>query len=561
MNADLPTERCHSDAVVPAVFAILAATCFVALAVVTALHPAPFGLDSSVLTDLRADRSRELTEFARGVTTAGSPPVTTFALCIVAALLAWRRRSAAILLLAIGAVVVTGAADSTAKQWVARPRPPISVRVPHVSAGGMSFPSGHTTDAVAFLVLAAVLLAVGSRRQQLIRVSVAFALAGLVGWSRLYLGVHYATDVAGSLFLGASVAGALTAAFRQWSPPSAFGPQQTRSATLQRRPGRLLRRRRSRNDHWVRTRAGLVVLPFLAAGCTGQSASAPASSAAPAASSPTTASATGSASPPSISKVLTIVEENHSLQQVQAGMPFLSQLAQTFGYATNYRGVSHPSLPNYLAMAGGSTFGISDDASPSTHPLQGPSVFGEAIHAGRTARLYAESMPQPCATTPSGPYAVKHAPWAYFVDERALCQHGMIPAGTPQSGALTRDIAAGRLPVLGMLIPNLDHDAHDGTLGAADAWLRQWMPSLLHGPDFTAGHLAIVVTADEDDSSSGNSVLTVVIAPGVRHRVVTTPLTHYSLARMYAEVTGTKPLREAASAPSLASAFGLRLSG
>jgi acid phosphatase len=240
-------------------------------------------------------------------------------------------------------------------------------------------------------------------------------------------------------------------------------------------------------------------------------------------------------------------------------MPYLRQLAQTFGYAVSYRAVSHPSLPNYLAMVGGSTFGISDDASPATHPLAGPSVFGRAIRAGRTARLYAESMPQPCDTTPSRPYAVKHAPWAYFVDERAVCRDGMVAAGAPDAGALADDIATGRLPVVGMLIPNLDHDAHDGTPAAADGWLREWIEPLLHGPDFTAGRLAIVVTADEDDSSSGNRVLTVVIAPGVHHLVVTTPLTHYSLARAYAEVSGTLPLRSSGSATSLAAAFGLRL--
>jgi acid phosphatase len=282
------------------------------------------------------------------------------------------------------------------------------------------------------------------------------------------------------------------------------------------------------------------------------------SSPAPSASS-STASSTGASGPrQSIGKVLTIVEENHSLQQIEAGMPYLRELARTFGYAVNYRGVSHPSLPNYLAMVGGSAFGVSDDASPTAHPLSGASVFGQAIRAGRTARLYAESMPQPCDATPSDPYAVKHAPWAYFVDERAACRNGMVPAGAPGSGAFARDIAAGRLPVVGMLIPNLDHDAHDGTLAAADVWLRQWMKPLLDGPDFTAGRLAIVVTTD--DSASGNRVLTVVIAPGIRHRVVTTPLTHYSLARMYAEVSGTAPLRKARSARSLAAAFGLQLS-
>ena len=62
------------------------------------------------------------------------------------------------------------------------------------------------------------------------------------------------------------------------------------------------------------------------------------------------------------------------------------------------------------------------------------------------------------------------------------------------------------------------------------------------GPDWKSGRLAVVLTADEDDKSAGNRVLTVVAHPSQRHRVVTARLDHYSLTRLYAEVTGTAPL-------------------
>lgn len=260
-----------------------------------------------------------------------------------------------------------------------------------------------------------------------------------------------------------------------------------------------------------------------------------------------------------VSKVLVVVEENHSYAQMRAGMPYLSGLAQSYGYATDYRGVAHPSLPNYLAIAGGSTFGVHDDRSPAAHPVAGQSVFGQALAAGRSARLYAEAMPATCATTPRDGYAVKHAPWAYFTDERTACAVGMVPAGTPAGGALAADIAAGRLPDVGMLIPDLDHDAHDGSLAAADGWLRQWLAPMLAGPDFRAGRLAVVVTADEDNGGGGNIVLTVVVAPGVSHRVVNAPLDHYSLTRWLDQAAGGPPLRAAANATSLGSAFGVRV--
>jgi hypothetical protein len=260
---------------------------------------------------------------------------------------------------------------------------------------------------------------------------------------------------------------------------------------------------------------------------------------------------------PRIDKVLAIVEENHSLGEMRAQMPHLDRLAERYAYATDARAATHPSLPNYLAMAGGSTFGVRDDAASAAHPEHGRSVFGQAVAAGRRARLYAESMPGRCATAPAGEYAVKHAPWAYFVDERGACRAGMVPAGTPAGGPLARDIRAGRLPAVGMLVPNLAHDGHDGTLAAADDWLGGWLPRLLHGRDFRSGRLAIVVTADEDDGSSDNRILTVVLARGLSHRVVRTPLTHFSLTRFYDDAAGVRPLRGAARATSLGTAFGL----
>jgi phosphatidylinositol-3-phosphatase len=255
-----------------------------------------------------------------------------------------------------------------------------------------------------------------------------------------------------------------------------------------------------------------------------------------------------------VTKLLTIVEENHSLEQMKTGMPFLYSLAQRFAYANNYVAIRHPSLPNYLAIAGGDTFGVSDDAGPASHPLSGQSVFGQAIAHGRTAGVYAESMPGNCAQSSSAGYVVKHNPWPYFVDERALCNAFDIP----ETG-FGAAVGANALPNAGMLIPNLCNDAHDCSLGTADSWLKNRLPNILASSDFTSGKLAVVVTADEDDSSSGNKVLTVVLHASLdgSHKVVSTPLTHYSLSRFYSQTNGGSPLRKAAAAADMAEAFGL----
>ena len=272
---------------------------------------------------------------------------------------------------------------------------------------------------------------------------------------------------------------------------------------------------------------------------------------------PTRASSSPTSAPAHPTKVLVFMVENHSLAEMQSQMPWTFSVAQHYGYATSYHAITHPSLPNYLAIAGGSTYGVQDDNNPSSHPIPGPSVFGRALATGHTAGLYAEAMPGSCVATPAGEYAVKHNPWAYFTAERAACGKYDVPL--TGFGAAVR---SGSLPDAGMVIADMCHIGHDCPLSTTDAWLRSVVGPVLAGPDFTSGRLVVVITADEDDQSAGNTVLTVVASKDMpTHQVVSTPLTHYSLSRLYAEVLGFTPLHAAATAPSLAQAFHLSVPG
>ena len=310
-----------------------------------------------------------------------------------------------------------------------------------------------------------------------------------------------------------------------------------------------------------------VVLAMLVTGCSGSggSGAAPAASTPPAASpsvpasSPSVAGPSGSAAAKRPEKLLTIVEENHGEKTALAKMPYLAGLSATYGRTSDYSALAHPSLPNYLALVGGSTFGVTDDRSPAAHPLSGPSVFDQAISAGKTAKAYIEAMPSPCALSNSGRYAVRHNPWTYFADpaERAHCKAFDVPAGTTSAGALHDDVTAGTLPTLGWVTPDLCNDAHNCPARVADNWLRGWLPVIMAGPDFRSGRLAVVVTFDEAEDSGPNTVLTTLIAPGVRHVVSATNCSHYCWSRYAAELTGTQPLRQAAGSPSLSTAFGL----
>ncbi len=258
---------------------------------------------------------------------------------------------------------------------------------------------------------------------------------------------------------------------------------------------------------------------------------------------------------PPVTKLLVVVEENHSLDHMKAGMPYTFGLAQKYGYATDYHAIRHPSLPNYIAIAGGQTYGVRDDKLPAYHRLTGRSVFGQALRNGRTAATYAESMPVRCGRYNKGSYAPKHNPWTYFANERTGCK-----ANDRGMAAFAEAARTGRLPRVGMVVPNLCHDAHNCSLATADAWFKNLMTKVQAGPDWKAGRLAVVLTADEDDYTQGNTVLTVVVHPSQDHHVVTTRLTHYSLTRLYDEVADLPYLHNAATAPSMATAFGLPLS-
>jgi acid phosphatase len=253
-----------------------------------------------------------------------------------------------------------------------------------------------------------------------------------------------------------------------------------------------------------------------------------------------------------------VVWEENQTSAVLAQMPYLSGMSQTYGAATSYHGLTHPSLGNYLVAASGqgvATCGLVNPL-PAACPQSGSTVFGQALAAGRTAKTYAESMTTNCQQTNSTLYAVRHNPWAYFTDEAADCQRLDVPLGTLSSGALRDDVEAGALPDVSMVVPDLQDDLHDGTAAQADAWLHQWLPAVMAGADYQAGRLAIVVTFDEG-LGTDQVVPFVVISPGATGRTVTADFDHYGLCHLSSDVLGLAPLAGCAVAPGLGAAFGL----
>jgi membrane-associated phospholipid phosphatase len=205
--------------------AVACGTLFAALTVAVAFHPGPFAVDRAALKVVDDLRVTWLTTVLTAVTTIGSSPwLVAIVVVVGAAAVAFRRDplpGAWLLAEYLGAVILY----QTLKAVLDRPRPAGGL----VAATGSAYPSGHATQGIAFFgMLAAVLLAVLPQRIR-VPAAVTVVIVGVVsGLSRVYLGVHWATDVAGGFLLGgawlAVVLGIRTAASRR--APAREGQQR-----------------------------------------------------------------------------------------------------------------------------------------------------------------------------------------------------------------------------------------------------------------------------------------------------------------------------------------------
>jgi len=169
-------------------------------------------LDRTTSIEVRQYATPERTEAVRAMTELGS---SWFAAIVCGGILLWllwqRRFSTAV---AIGGVFLLAKLLETGlKLTFERARPTV---VPHLQdAGGYSFPSGHTMTAViTYGLLAAVLVGQLSGRARYVPPVIAASIIGAVGFSRVYLGVHYLTDVlAGTLVAGACLTLAISALY------------------------------------------------------------------------------------------------------------------------------------------------------------------------------------------------------------------------------------------------------------------------------------------------------------------------------------------------------------
>lgn len=221
--------------------------------------------------------------------------------------------------------------------------------------------------------------------------------------------------------------------------------------------------------------------------------------------------------------------------------PYLSGTLRSQGVLlTNYYGIAHNSLANYLAQISGQPPNSSTEQDCHTFtpfsgtgldsqgrlmgdgcvfPTDVPTIAGQLKTASKTWRGYMEDMSSPCqhpepgaadghvAASPGDQYATRHDPFVYFssVTSTPDCNKNVV-----NFSALKHDLqAVSTTPNLAYITPNLCHDGHDspcvdgtaGGLGTADEWLKSQVPAILASPAYQQDGM-LVITFDEADGGA-----------------------------------------------------------
>ena len=232
-----------------------------------------------------------------------------------------------------------------------------------------------------------------------------------------------------------------------------------------------------------------------------------------------------------VRRIFVVVLENED-QGPALRQPFLESLAARGALLRNYHAVAHPSLPNYVALVAGSTYGIAND-NPVTLDVE---HLGDRLEQrGISWKTYAEDFPGACFLgVQSGAYVRRHVPFLSFADiqkDPGRCAAHIVPATQ-----LGEDLAAHALPRFALYVPNVNHDGHDTSVAVADAWLQARFAPLLADPNFASGLLFIVVF-DEGKVTGSNVVYCSFSGAGVQPGTVSdAPYDHYALLRTIEEV-------------------------
>ena len=227
-----------------------------------------------------------------------------------------------------------------------------------------------------------------------------------------------------------------------------------------------------------------------------------------------------SSSPAFMPHVFVIMMENASFSQIMdptnRNTAYIQYLANRYGLADQYYGVTHTSLPNYIAATSGSTWGSNNDNVAQAAELNHVNLVDQLQAHHVSWKAYMESLPYPGytgVTSPDKLYVLKHDPFLLYPDV----------AGSPTRAdhvvplsQLKADLASNDVPAFSWISPNLCNDMHGGVYtgtttcpyassgsgpdaqleSAGNAFLKTWVTAIMDSPAWTQNS-TIFVTWDE----------------------------------------------------------------
>ena len=252
---------------------------------------------------------------------------------------------------------------------------------------------------------------------------------------------------------------------------------------------------------------------------------------------------------PRLHRVVIVVLENKGCEEVIGSpeAPYLTGLASRYAFASRFYALQRPSLPNYIGLTSGSTFGLDHNCTDCSFPYS--NIVDQLERARISWKAYMQSMPAPCFRGPSaGNYVKEHNPFVYYPNVASnprRCSR-VVPLDR-----LAKDLAARALPRFVWISPDNCYNSHNCSIRTGDRFLSLLVPQLLRavGP-----RGVVVVTYDEGNDRSGccggavgGHIATVVAGPAARRGVQSAlEYSHYSILRTIEDAWRLPRLRGAA---------------
>src|SRR5438067_9081909 len=185
-------------------------------------------------------------------------------------------------------------------------------------------------------------------------------------------------------------------------------------------------------------------------------------------------------------------------------------------------------------------------------------VVRELVSAGKTWKTYQESIPSAgYLGGDASPYVRRHTPFSFLSDVHNNTSQA---ANIVPFTQFSTDLAGNSLPNFSFIVPDVNNDAHDGTLADADSWLQSNIAPLIASSTFQNGGL-LIITFDEAQSGDlkhgGGQVATVIISSNSKPNFQSQTLyQHQSVLRLTLAALGVDkfPGRSAA-APDMSEFF------